>query len=266
MESARSVDSRNVEVAMEVAQAINALPAVATLSWAERAAASLLPLRPDALIAVSIGEVDEDGNLVRVEATGSAVEIGADRLDNFKRRFDGGGGLGWRAERLGVGANVKQRNVDASPGSEAWRRMGVTQLLTGTVPLVDRTPSRVLVVELGLRAEDRPFTDGEMVLLRATLTPVARKAVMAFGSNADSPSHPLTAREQEVLEHLTLGKSVKQIAMDLQRSPHTVHDHVKSLHRKLHASSRGELIARALGHLGVRRPAGGAKRQGLMSA
>jgi hypothetical protein len=27
-----------------------------------------------------------------------------------------------------------------------------------------------------------------------------------------------------------------------------VHDHVKSLHRKLNASSRGQLIARALGH------------------
>jgi hypothetical protein len=27
-----------------------------------------------------------------------------------------------------------------------------------------------------------------------------------------------------------------------------VHDHVKSLHRKLDASSRGELVARALGH------------------
>ena len=50
-------------------------------------------------------------------------------------------------------------------------------------------------------------------------------------------------------EHLALGKSVKQIASDLARSPHTVHDHVKSLHRKLNASSRGELIARALGHL-----------------
>ena len=42
---------------------------------------------------------------------------------------------------------------------------------------------------------------------------------------------------------------MREIADALERSPHTVHDHVKSLHRKLNASSRGELIARTLGHV-----------------
>ena len=60
-----------------------------------------------------------------------------------------------------------------------------------------------------------------------------------------------------VLEQLILGKSVREIAEMIQRSPHTVHDHVKNLHRKLGATSRGALIARALGRLGeVRRHAG----------
>lgn len=58
----------------------------------------------------------------------------------------------------------------------------------------------------------------------------------------------MTDREQDVLERLILGRSVREIAEELGRSPHTVHDHVKSLHRKLDASSRGELVARALGH------------------
>ncbi|MFI4898124.1 MAG: response regulator transcription factor, partial [Phycisphaerales bacterium JB059] len=57
----------------------------------------------------------------------------------------------------------------------------------------------------------------------------------------------LTNREQVVLEELILGRSVREIAETMHRSPHTVHDHVKSLHRKLGASSRGALIAHALG-------------------
>ena len=72
---------------------------------------------------------------------------------------------------------------------------------------------------------------------------------MAIGPDSSDSSHWLTQREQVILRHLLLGKSVREIADELGRSPHTVHDHVKSLHRKLNASSRGELVARALGHV-----------------
>jgi len=84
--------------------------------------------------------------------------------------------------------------------------------------------------------------------LRAALDAVtdvlSRKAAVALGSDMDQW---LSAREQAVLERLILGRNVKEIATEFARSPHTIHDHVKSLHRKLHATSRGELIATALG-------------------
>ena len=50
-----------------------------------------------------------------------------------------------------------------------------------------------------------------------------------------------------ILVELVSGASVREIAERIDRSPHTVHDHVKSLHRKLNASSRGELVSRYLG-------------------
>jgi DNA-binding NarL/FixJ family response regulator len=96
---------------------------------------------------------------------------------------------------------------------------------------------------------NRPLSSADAAVLQGALGPLSRRARLAFGSDAVEPVRRLTPREEEVLEHLALGKSVKQIASELRRSPHTVHDHVKSLHVKLHASSRGELIARALGHL-----------------
>ena len=75
------------------------------------------------------------------------------------------------------------------------------------------------------------------------------RTLLSVGAKRSTSARWLTARVQLVLEQLTLGKSVREIAEEIGRSPHTVHDQVKSLHRKLNASSRGELGARALGYL-----------------
>jgi DNA-binding NarL/FixJ family response regulator len=46
-----------------------------------------------------------------------------------------------------------------------------------------------------------------------------------------------------VLSLLQTGQSEKQIAADLEVSPHTVHDYVKALYRIHGVSSRSELMA-----------------------
>jgi DNA-binding NarL/FixJ family response regulator len=56
----------------------------------------------------------------------------------------------------------------------------------------------------------------------------------------------LPPRLREVLAGLARGLSEKQVAAELGLSPHTVHDHVKALHRRLRVQSRGELLALAL--------------------
>lgn len=62
----------------------------------------------------------------------------------------------------------------------------------------------------------------------------------------------LTPRQRDVLVRLARGDGEKQIAWDLGLSPHTVHDHVKALHRHFGVQSRGELLALCLG--GARTP------------
>lgn len=57
---------------------------------------------------------------------------------------------------------------------------------------------------------------------------------------------PLPPRQRAVLDALCQGLSEKQIAADLDISPHTVHDYVKQLHQRFGAQSRGELLSRAL--------------------
>jgi len=54
----------------------------------------------------------------------------------------------------------------------------------------------------------------------------------------------LPPRVRQTLACLLQGDSEKQIAGKLRLSRHTVHDYVKSLHRRFAVSSRGELLAR----------------------
>jgi DNA-binding CsgD family transcriptional regulator len=54
----------------------------------------------------------------------------------------------------------------------------------------------------------------------------------------------LTPRQRQVLAQLMAGSSEKELAYELNVSPHTVHEHIKAIHRAFGARSRGELLAR----------------------
>lgn len=56
----------------------------------------------------------------------------------------------------------------------------------------------------------------------------------------------LSRRELEVLYWLAKGLEAPEISRRLDRSNHTVRDHIKSIHEKLHVTSRGEVVALAV--------------------
>jgi DNA-binding NarL/FixJ family response regulator len=62
----------------------------------------------------------------------------------------------------------------------------------------------------------------------------------------EGPDEPLTTREQDVLELLSLGLSNKRIGERLGISEHTVKFHVNAIYGKLGASTRTEAVNRAL--------------------
>ncbi len=64
-------------------------------------------------------------------------------------------------------------------------------------------------------------------------------------TGVESPSEPLTAREQEVLELMGQGLPNKQIARALQISEHTVKFHISAIFAKLGAASRTDAVGRA---------------------
>ncbi len=247
------------------------LPGVATQDWCDAAACTLLPLRPDALVVVTIAaeQPHERAGGIRaattIEATGGVMQQQGVVKSLPRMHGDGTGALGWS---LAEGWMAQADHSSAEPGRVArlrdlpavaanwtastsgkrWSRLGVNELLIAQTPLESDRHGRFLALELGLRPDQATFGRGDVEVIRAIMPTIRRRASLAFGNTMGSVKNRITPREQQILEQLTLGKTVREIATDLSRSQHTVHDHVKSLHRKLDASSRGELIARYLGH------------------
>ena len=56
----------------------------------------------------------------------------------------------------------------------------------------------------------------------------------------------LSPRMRDTLQLLLAGHSEKEVAIKLGLSQHTVHIHVKNLYKRLHVSSRAELMAKCL--------------------
>ena len=54
----------------------------------------------------------------------------------------------------------------------------------------------------------------------------------------------LPRRQQQVLDFLLTGRSVKQIASELQISVYTAEEHVSSLYKRFNVAGRHELMAR----------------------
>jgi DNA-binding NarL/FixJ family response regulator len=79
-------------------------------------------------------------------------------------------------------------------------------------------------------------------------TPSVAKRVLTFfqhqpGGNAFIQ---LTTREKEILKQLVEGLSYKEMADNLSVSYHTIHTHLKNIYEKMHVSSKGEAISKAM--------------------
>lgn len=91
---------------------------------------------------------------------------------------------------------------------------------------------------------------GEAAEMLWVLMPgIARRAATALGANMLHRRQWLSPLEERVMRMLAAGHDVPSIAEKLSRSRHTIHDHVKSLHRKMGINTRAELVARALGRM-----------------
>jgi DNA-binding CsgD family transcriptional regulator len=130
-------------------------------------------------------------------------------------------------------------------GDERWYRSSIANqqfrahdcdhFIVSTVPV---SPDTCASLALFRAWGDRPFDAREQLLVDLLHEELGRDWLAA-------QRPPVSPRQREVLELLHRGASEKEVAATLEISLHTVHDHVKALHRAYGVRSRGELLARA---------------------
>lgn len=230
-------------------EAIASLPAVAHLDWFDRAAAALCHCAPGAACVLMLVAIDPSGRVTARHAVGAAgaAPIEPEVLESLRARARRITDVGFGPAALGPDHVTNLQSLDAG-----WREKQTGRLWTGLERpevLCGLHGVEEPAVLLSLVALPAPSADAVSVL-RAVLPALVERAARSLGAAIANSSAWLTTQEQRVLDQLTLGRSVREIAEIMGRSPHTIHDHVKSLHRKLGASTRGGLIARAMGHEG----------------
>jgi DNA-binding CsgD family transcriptional regulator len=248
------------------------LPAVPTPDWCDQAARTLVAIGPELLAVVGIVRCDGAGRLVQLAAAGVGSNIphteGLDRLSHLRlaveqlvaTRFE-------RAQILMAEGAPRSGVLTLATSSESvgrWAECLKGLSATGGDPrgviwstsILSPIDRSIGLLALVIPSRDEDLSEPNRVLLQTGASTLAKIAFHAIhATSRPGPSGRigevqwLTPREQDVLELLVEGKSVREIGDELSRSPHTVHDYVKSLHRKLGASSRGELVARVLGHV-----------------
>jgi DNA-binding CsgD family transcriptional regulator len=117
-------------------------------------------------------------------------------------------------------------------------RTAIAAPADGDTPMLPRatvkTPAGTWLVLHGGLVDDTRSGNITVFIQRAYPTLVAPLLLKAYG---------LTPREQEVTQLMLKGATTIQAAQQLEISPHTVTDHVKSIYDKTGARTRGELSA-----------------------
>lgn len=137
-------------------------------------------------------------------------------------------------------------------GIETIRRMRAQWPTARIVALTASTDEARLTGALNAGASGYVRKDADPSVLLAAVRSVGRggtyidPAVAAQLREAAGPHEALTGREVEVLRHVALGRSNKDIAGALGISDETVKTHVGHLLAKLQVENRGQAIVQAL--------------------
>jgi DNA-binding NarL/FixJ family response regulator len=78
---------------------------------------------------------------------------------------------------------------------------------------------------------------------------IARMIIAGMHQSAAGPApndYKLSARETEILSHLSKGKSIKMMASDLSISIDTVRTHIKNIYEKLQVHTQAEAVSKAI--------------------
>lgn len=248
--------------AVRATQLVMNLPAIATQDWLRSCAEACCCYSEHAAALTFVCNSPSNGDRISVLSTGVAFAPHAapassraqlaitlqDRSERMNRL-----GLQFPENAMTRGLIAPMQSIDPAWGTSALARAFASTQFTSPLihmlPIANHQHALLLLCVIGFgQSAEVNESRQTLAMMHAIHEPLSARANAAL-ARVDNPRAWLTDREQSVLELLIEGHSVRVIAEQLGRSTHTIHDHVKNLHRKIGASSRGELIALALGHL-----------------
>ena len=253
------IDRNSLELAADLASRSAQLPAVATCNWCEAAAEALCIARSRCSSVVrfatrnngaapgapwpEVGVSIKPENPPLLEAIRSAAMQNPNKAPSTETR----------CPDLNQGCAVEAISLSQSSSSacsvlSVLTFVGARSVLRATASVdAHRGVDLCVVIAESAADGDSPFSDEDAEALRAAMRQITQRAKLAFAPTPGTSIEPLNAREAQVLDSLTHGKTIRQIASEMHRSTHTIHDYLKSMHRKVGVGNRAELIARSAG-------------------
>lgn len=128
------------------------------------------------------------------------------------------------------------------------------QILVAVFTVFEEQERIYRLLKLGIKGYIMKETSDELLLAElkvialggATLTErIAQKIIDATAEERGELKQELSSREQEILNLISLGLKYKEIADDLNISPHTVRRHIENIYRKLEVNSKVEALGKA---------------------
>lgn len=129
--------------------------------------------------------------------------------------------------------------------NEIHRECGIDDYVISICPTNISGRCTTLWLHKGVGSRD--FTAREQAII-SLIHLTVNSEIGTYLAAADEPTlSSLTYRRLQVLDHLLLGDSEKQIAYKLDVGKAAIHDHVLAIYRHYQVSSRGELLAKFIG-------------------
>jgi len=263
--------AQSIARVIQATQRLCSLPALPTQDWASQAANALAQLSPSLIVGVLIAHLDSSTDSINPISTGvsqirsdtrSAASESVNQSLLMQDKLERVTSLGFRppphtlSRGLVAPYSLLDHRWSTTPFAQIFASQHLISPILAIVPISEKHPGFVLIIILAFdqdhtkqssAAREPESVDRVVEILTGLFPIISSKANIAL-EQVSNPKAWLTDREHEILNQLIEGYSVRVIAGNLGRSAHTVHDHVKNLDKKLGASSRGELIAKALGH------------------
>lgn len=246
------IERTTLELAANLASQSAGLPAIATYNWCQSATDALSVARSCCITVVRFVRHD-DGGPVKSQWPGPGVSSAPENrplveairgalrhatADSFEQR------VLWHRE---PDDDCMIAAITLDPGSThtisamsvlAFAGGRSALLASAEIDLVQGIDLRVMIIESAMNGEPL-FTESDAEALRAAMHEIVRRARLAFISGPGVAAESLNSREVEVLESLTCGKSIREIAVEMHRSTHTIHDYPSSRCTGRSASAAG---------------------------